>query len=77
MKIKLLVPIVLIILLSSSTIVMAAKPSDLPEQAYSKGKSEANGMDKYFHLEEIAFRLWQKNGIQPRGLLNAMGIYGR
>ena len=56
---------------------MAAKPSDLPEQAYSKGKSEANRMDKYFHLEEIAFRLWQKNDIQPRGLLNAMGIYGR
>lgn len=77
MNIKLLAPIVFIILLSASTIAMAAKPSDLPEQAYSKGQSEANSMDKYFRLDEIAFRLWQKNGIQPQGLLNAMGIYGR
>ena len=76
MKIKLLIPIVLVIIFAS-TIAIAAKPSDLPDQAYSNGPSLDKQMARYFHLEEIAYRLWLENGWVPQGLLNAMGSSGR
>ena len=77
MKIKLFIPIVIVMILFASTIAIAAKPSDLPDQAYSKGPSLDKQMSRYFHLEEIAFRLWLEKGWVPQGLMNAMGSTGR
>jgi hypothetical protein len=76
-KIKLFIPIVLVMIISASTIAIAAKPSDLPDQAYSNGPSLEKQMARYFHLEELAYRFWLENGWVPEGILRAMGSSGR
>ena len=76
-KIKLTIIMVLIMILFASTIAIAAKPSDLPEQAYSKGQSEEKRMERYFHFEELANRLFEKNGEVPQGLINILSSFGR
>lgn len=76
-RIKLLLPIVIIIILFASTIAIAAKPSDLPDQAYNKGQSEEKRMARYFHLDELANRLYEKNGRVPQGLINILSSFGR
>jgi hypothetical protein len=76
-KIKLLILLVLVTIIFASTIAIAAKPSDLPEQAYNKGPSLEKQMDRYFRLEEIAYRFWLETGEVPEGLLRAMGSSGR
>ena len=76
-KIKLFILVVLVTIIFASTIAIAAKPSDLPEQAYNKGPSWEKQMERYFRLDEIAYRLWLENGWVPEGLLRAMGNSGR
>lgn len=77
MKIKLFIPIVLVTIIFASTLAIAAKPSDLPDQAYNTGPSLDKQMDRYFRLDEIAYRLWLEHDWVPEGLLKAMGSSGR
>ncbi|KYK34036.1 MAG: hypothetical protein AYK22_00965 [Thermoplasmatales archaeon SG8-52-3] len=76
-KIKLFIPIVLVTIIFASTLAIAAKPSDLPDQAYNNGPSLDKQMARYFRLDEIAYRLWLEKGWVPEGLLMAMGSSGR
>jgi hypothetical protein len=76
-KIKISIIVVLIMILFASTIAIAAKPSDLPEQAYNKGQSEEKIMERYFHFNEIASMLYEKTGKVPPGLMNILSSFGR
>lgn len=76
-KIKLFISIVLVILLSVSTLVVAKKPSDLPAQAYSKGQSEEFKMLQYEHFVEIYVQIYEKNDKEPRGILQILESIGR
>jgi hypothetical protein len=67
-KIKLLIPIVLVMLLSSSTIAIAAKPSDLPEQANLKGQKEDIEEFLIYNFIEILTRIYDKKNWVPLAL---------
>ena len=77
MKIKLLILVVLVTIIFASTVAIAAKPSDLPDQAYNKGPSLEIQMARYFRLNDLAYRFWLETGSVPQGLLRAMGSSGR
>ncbi len=64
-------------ILFASTIAIAAKPSELPDKAYRKGQSEDKRIARYSHLEEIVYRLFEKNGRVPQGLINILISFGR
>jgi len=76
-KIKLLIIVVLVTIIFASTIAIAAKPSDLPDQANSNGPSLEKQMARYFRLSELAYQFWLETGEVPEGLLRAMGNFGR
>jgi len=76
-KIKLLVPVVLIIILFASTLTVAARPSYRPDRTYRKGMSDAIREFLYNLFVEIADRLYEKNGKVPQGILNALSMLGR
>ena len=77
MKIKLFIPIVFVILLSASTLVLAAKPSDLPDQAYGKGHSEDSKWLRYEHFVELYTRLYDKFGEEPQAIARILSNLGR
>ncbi len=64
-------------ILFASTIAIAAKPSDLPAQAYNKGQSEEFKWLLYEHFVEIYIKLYDKNGKEPQGILHILGSIGR
>lgn len=65
---KIYISIVLVMLLFASTMIVAAKPSDLPEQAYSnKGKDDFKE-SQYMRFDKIACRTYEKIGWVPQGI---------
>lgn len=77
MKKKLLISIVLVILLLPSTMTIAGKPSDLPDQAFRNGPKENIQEFLYNLFQEIAFRIYQKKGWVPQGILEVLDGLGR
>lgn len=77
MKIKLFVIVVLVTIIFASTIAIAAKPSDLPEQANNKGQSFEKQMARYIHLDQLAYQFWIETGSVPEGINNALERIGR
>jgi len=76
-KLFISIVLILVILLSASTMVVAKKPSNLPVQAYSQGQSEEFKMLLYEHFVEIYDQLYEKNGKEPRGILQILESIGR
>ena len=77
MKIKLFTPIVLVMILFASTLTVAAKPSDLPAQAYRKGLRDNIRAFLYDIFLEIANRFYEKRGSVPQWLINTLNSLGR
>ena len=64
-------------IISASTIAIAAKPSNLLDQAYIKGNSEEFKWLLYEHFVELYDRLYEKTGKEPQGILRILGSIGR
>lgn len=75
MKKKLFILIVLVMLLFASTMIVAGKPSDLPDQAYRNGKKDDIKEFLYILFDEIASRIYQKKGWVPQGILEILNSF--
>jgi len=76
MKKKLFISIVLVMLLFASAMTVAGKPSDLPDQADRNGRRDDIQESLYNLFDEIAFRIYQKKGRVPLGILEVLNSLG-
>ena len=76
MKKKLLISVVLVMLILASTMIVAGKPSDLPDQAYRNEKKDDIQRFLYILFDEIAYRIYQKKGWVPQGILDVLYSLG-
>jgi len=76
MKKIIFIAIVLVMLLFASTIVVAKKPADLPDQAYQNERKEDINEFLFMLFDEIAFRLYEKLDRVPQGILERLSSLG-
>lgn len=77
MKKKLLIFIVVVMLLIPSTIAIAGKSFDVPDQASIKKSGENKEENHYIHFQELAEKLYEKKGWVPQGILDILSSLGR
>ena len=76
MKKIIFISIVLVMLLFASTIVVAKKPADLPDQAYRNERKDDIKEFLFMLFDEIAFRLYEKMGWVPQGIMERLSSLG-
>lgn len=76
-KIKLLIPIVIVMLLFASTIAIAAKPDDLTDKAYIKGYSDEFKELLFDHFIELYNKIYEINEKEPNGIILMLESIGR
>ncbi len=77
MKKKLIISIVLVMLIIPSTIAIAGKSFDLPDQASTKKSGENKEELHYIHFQELASKMYEKKGWVPQGILEILMDLGR